>query len=163
MASAEQEIGAGEQALGALDYEAAYKHFDRATRLAPDNALAFFGKAESALGVPNVAAEDVATAYRRATELDPENPQYLEAFASFAMDQGRFNEAEQSYLRAAKLDPDNASYYYSEFAVQYKARAPVVMEQFLDDKTRDIIANKALDYMLKALSLTRAEAKRLLA
>jgi len=163
MTSADDEIAAGETSLGELEYEAAYKHFDRATRLSPDNALAFFGKAESGLGVPNVAAEDVASAYRRAMELDPENPQYLEAFASHAMDQGRFNEAEQAYLKAANLDPDNAAFYYSEFAVQYKARAPVVMEQFLDDKTRDIIANKALDYMLKALSMTRADAKRLLA
>jgi len=163
MASAEEEIAAGEAALGDLNYEDAYKHFDRATRVAPDNALAFFGKAESGLGVPNLPGEEIAGAYRRATELDPENPQFFEAFASYAMDQGRFNEAEQAYLKAAKLDPDNAAFYYSEFAVQYKARAPVVMEQFLDDKTRDIIANKALDYMLKALSMTRADAKRLLA
>ena len=163
MTSAEEEIAAGELALGSLDYEAAYKHFDKAARLDPANAIAVFGKAESALGVPNSESEEIAAAYRKAIELDPENPQFLEAFASFAMEQGRFNEAEQSYLKAAKLDPDNAGYYFSEFAVQYQARAPVVMEQFLDEKTRDMIANKALDYMLRALGMTRDEAKRLLA
>ncbi len=162
MTTAEDEISAGEQALGALDYDGAYKHFNKASRLDPANALAFFGKAESALGVPNLESEEVGTAYKKAIELDPQNPQFLEAFASFSMDQGRFNEAEQAYLKAASLDPDNASYYFSEFAVQYKARAPVVMEQFLDDKTRDLIANKAFDYMLKALGMTRDEAKRLL-
>ena len=117
----------------------------------------------SALGVPNSESEEIAAAYRKAIELDPENPQFLEAFASYSMDQGRFNEAEQAYLSAAKLDADNAAYYYSEFAVQYRSRAPVVMEQFLDDKTRDIIAKKALEYMLKALAMTRDEARRLLA
>lgn len=162
MTSADEEMTAGEQALGALDYETAYRHFDKASRLDPANPLAFFGKAESALGVPNLESAQIGEAYKKAIELDPDNPQFLEAFASFSMDQGRFNEAEQAYLKAAGLDPDNASYYFSEFAVQYKARAPVVMEQFLDDKTRDLIANKALDYMLKALAMSRDEAKRLL-
>ena len=162
MTSAEEEIAAGERALGALDYETAHRHFNKATRLDPKNPIAFFGKAESGLGVPNQESEEIGAAYRKAIELDPENPQFLEAFASFSMDQGRFNDAEQAYLSAAKLDADNAAYYYSEFAVQYRARAPVVMEKFLDEKTRDLIAKKALDYMLRALEMTRDEAKRLL-
>ena len=37
------------------------------------------------------------------------------------------------------------------------------MEQFLDDKTKDLIAQKALLYALKAIGLTSDEAKRLLA
>ena len=163
MTSAEDEIAAGERALGALDYEGAHRHFEKATRLDPKNPIAYFGKAESALGVPNVDSAEIGAAYKKAIELDPENPQFLEAFASYSMDQGRFNEAEQAYLGAAKLDADNAAYYYSEFAVQYRSRAPIVMEQFLDDKTRDIIAKKALEYMLKALAMTRDEARRLLA
>ena len=36
------------------------------------------------------------------------------------------------------------------------------MEKFLDDKTRDMIAQKALSYVLKALRLEREEARRLL-
>jgi hypothetical protein len=36
------------------------------------------------------------------------------------------------------------------------------MEQFLDDKTRDMIAQKSLNYLLKALNMDREEAKRLL-
>ena len=79
------------------------------------------------------------------------------------MDIGRFNEAEQYYNKAAECDKENAGYYWSEFAVNYKAKAPVVMEQFLDDKTKDLIAQKALLYALKAIGLTSDEAKRLLA
>jgi hypothetical protein len=46
--------------------------------------------------------------------------------------------------------------------VNYRAKAPVAMEQFLDDKTRDMIAQKALTYALKAIALSKDDAKRLL-
>jgi len=36
------------------------------------------------------------------------------------------------------------------------------MEQFLDDKTRDMIRQKALTYALKALGLEKEDAKRLI-
>lgn len=162
MPSAEDEIAAGEAALGQLDYEAAFKHFDKAAKLDPKSAVAFFGKAESALGRPEESADDILGWYRKAIELDSANPQFQEGLASLCMDLGRFNEAEQGYNKAAELDADNAAFYYSEFAIQYRTKAPVVMEQFLDDKTRDMIAQKALTYALKALNMQREEAKRLL-
>lgn len=162
MPDAEEAIAAGERALSQLDYEAAFKHFDRATKADGKSPIAFFGKAESALGIPNLAADDILGWYRKAIELDPENAQFHEGLASLCMDLGRFNEAEQAYAKAADLDRENASFYYSEFAIQYRAKAPVIMEQFLDDKTRDMIAQKAINYMLKALNIDREEAKRLL-
>lgn len=162
MAGGEDEIAAGEAALGKLDYDAAFKHFDKATKLDAKNAIAFFGKAESALGIPTVEADDIVGWYRKAIELEPDNAQFHEAIASLCMDLGRFNEAEQAYNKAAELDKDNAPFYYSEFAVHYRTKAPVVMEQFLDDKTKDMIAQKSLNYLLKALSMDREEAKRLL-
>ena len=162
MASAEDEIAAGEAALSKLDYEAALKHFDKATKLDPKNPIAYFGKAESALGLPTEDAEHILGWYRKAIELEPDNAQFQEAIASLCMDLGRFNEAEQAYTKAAELDNDNASFYYSEFAIHYRTKAPVVMEQFLDEKTKDMIAQKSLTYVLKALNMGRDEAKRLL-
>ena len=162
MASADEEIAAGEAALGKLDYDAAFKHFDKATKLDPKNPITFFGKAESALGIPTEEADNILGWYRKAIEIEPENPQFQEAIASLCMDLGRFNEAEQAYTKAAELDQDNAPFYYSEFAIQYRTKAPVVMEQFLDDKTKDMIAQKALSYALKAIDLTKDDAKRLL-
>ena len=162
MASAEEEIAAGEQALGRLDYEEAFKHFDRAVKEDASNAIAFFGKAEAALGVPKVEAEEILGMYRKAVDLDKENPQYLDALASFCMDLGRFNEAEEFYNKAAAMDADNAPYYWSEFAIQYARKAPVIMEQFMDDKTRDMIRTKALTYALKALGIEKEDAKRVL-
>jgi len=162
MASADEEIAAGEVALGQLDYDTAYQHFDKATKADPRSAIAFFGKAEAALGVPKVEAEEILGLYKKAIELDGENPQYRDALASFCVDLGRFNEAEEQYNAAAKLDEDNAPFYWSEFAIQYARKAPVIMEQFLDDKTRDMIRTKALTYALKALGFEREDAKRLL-
>lgn len=162
MASADEEISLGEQALGRLDYETAYKHFDRALKTDASNAVGYFGKAEAALGVPTVEAEEILALYRKAVDLDKENPQYLDALAAFCMDMGRFNEAEELYNKAAQLDADNAPYYWSEFAIQYARKAPVIMEQFLDDKTRDMIRAKALGYALRALGVEKDEAKRLL-
>jgi len=148
--------------LGRLEYEAAFKHFDKAVKEDAGSALAHFGKAEAALGVPKFEAEEILGLYKKAIELDKENPQYLDAIAAFCMDLGRFNEAEEHYNRAAGIDTDNAAYYWSEFAVQYATKAPVVMEQFLDDRTRDMIRTKALTYMLKALGIEKDDAKRLL-
>ena len=162
MSGADEEIAAGETALGKLDYDGAFKHFDKATKLDGKNPIAFFGKAEAALGIPTLEADDILSWYRKAIELEPENAQFHEAIASLCMDLGRFNEAEQSYNKAAELDKDNAPFYYSEFAVHYRNKAPVVMEQFLDEKTKDMIAQKALAYALKALNMERDEAKRLL-
>ena len=160
--TAENDIAAGEQALGQLDYDSAYKHFDKATKTDPANAIAFFGKAEAALGVPKVEAEEILALYKKAIELDGENPAYRDALASFCVDLGRFNEAEEQYNAAAKLDEDNAPFYWSEFAIHYARKAPVVMQQFMDDKTRDMIRQKALTYALKALGMERDDAKRLL-
>ncbi len=162
MASLKEEVAAGEQALSQLDYEAAYKHFDRAIRADARSAIAHFGKAEAALGVPKVEADEILTLYKKAIELDKENPQYLDAIASFCMDLGRFKEGEEHYNEAARLDAENAAYYWSEFAIQYARKAPVVMEQFLDDRTRDMIKAKALTYALKALGVEPGDAKRLL-
>jgi len=160
--SADEEIAAGEQALSQLDYDSAYRHFDKATKADPKNAVAFFGKAEAALGVPKAEAEEVLGLYKKAIELDGENPQYRDALASFCVDLGRFNDAEEQYNAAAKLDEDNAPFYWSEFAIQYARKAPVIMEQFLDDNTKDMIRTKALTYALKALGIEKEDAKRLI-
>ncbi|MFQ6127916.1 MAG: tetratricopeptide repeat protein [Thermoplasmata archaeon] len=162
MKEAEVEIADGERLLGMSRYDEALKHFDKATKMDPSNARGFFGKAEASLGDPKVRPGEIAALYKKAIELDPNNPQYLEAYASFCMDAGRFNEAEEYYVKASELDPDSAPYYLSEFAIQYYARAPIIMEKFDNEKTRDMIASKSLEYLLRALGIKREEALRLL-
>ena len=165
MASAEDEIDAGGNALGKLDYETAYKHFDKATKADPQNATAFFGKAEASLGLPKMEGEKILEFYLKAVELAPDNPQYLEAYGLFCLDMQRFGDAEKAFNSAADADPDEAPMYWAEFAVQYVQRAPAAMEAKglnLDEKTMEIIQRKALEYALKSLQLDKETAKKLL-
>ncbi|MFQ6060851.1 MAG: tetratricopeptide repeat protein [Thermoplasmata archaeon] len=162
MNDVDEEISKGERYLNKLDYERAYRHFDRATKMDGTNALAYFGKAESAIGIPKVRKEKIGTWYKKAIELDPSNPQYLEAYALYCMNDGHFNEAEKFFKDAANADPENAPFYYTEFAIQYCSTAPVLMGQYMDDQTKDMIVSKALRYLLKAINLEPKEAVRLL-
>jgi tetratricopeptide (TPR) repeat protein len=162
MSQVDEEITKGERYLNKLDYEKAYKHFSKATKIDEGNALAYFGKAESAIGLPNVKKKNIGTWYQKAIELDPSNPQYLEAYALYCMNDGHFNEAEKLFKNAADADPENAPFYYTEFAIQYRTTAPVLMGQYIDDQTKDMIVSKALKYLLKAIELEPQDAVRLL-
>jgi len=165
MGSSEDEIDAGGAALGRLDYDTAYKHFDKAAKADPTNATAFFGKAEAALGMPKMEGEKILEFYLKAVELAPDNPQYLEAYGLFCLDMQRFGDAEKAFNSAADADPDEAPMYWAEFAVQYVQRAPAAMEAKglnLDEKTMEIIQRKALEYALKSLQLDKETAKKLL-
>jgi len=152
----------GFQLLSEGDYSQALSRFDKAIKADPKNAEAYFGKAEAGMLVPKVSVEEVLVLYKKAVELDPKNPYYLTSMGAFCVDVGRFNEAEAAYNKAAELDPENAPYYYSEFGVEYSRKAPEAMKQFLDDNTRDIIAKKALKYVLKSIGLDEEKAKKLL-
>jgi len=66
MTGIEKEIAAGEQALGNLDYDSAYSHFDKATKIEPKNSLAWFGKAEASLGIPKIDGEQIIIFYKKA-------------------------------------------------------------------------------------------------
>lgn len=151
-----------QDALAGGDFERAYKGFNKLIKGGSKNADAYFGKAEAAMGVPKASVEEIQECYKKAVELDPKNPIFQSSYAAYLVEIGRFNEAEAAYNKAAELDPENARYYYSEFGTEYALRAPVVMEKFLDDKTRDMIKAKGLKYLLKAVGMTEEDAKRLL-
>ncbi len=162
MADVEKDLMEAQEALAMGEFDAAVSKFNKVLKADPKCAEAYFGKAEASVGVPKMAPEEVMELYKKAVELEPKNPIFQSSYASFLLDIGRFNEAEQAYIKAAELDPDNASNYFSEFGVEYIQKAPVVMEKFLDDKTKDMILKKGLKYLLKAAGLTEEDAKRLL-
>jgi len=158
----EKDLMDAQDALASGDFEKAVSKYNKAIKADPKRAEAHFGKAEAAVGVPKISQEEVMESYKKAVELDPKNPIFQSSYAAFLVEAGRFNEAEAAYIKAAELDPDNARYYFSEFGVEYTIRAPIVMEKFLDDKTKDMILKKGLKYLLKAAGMTEEDAKRLL-
>ncbi|MEE9593400.1 MAG: tetratricopeptide repeat protein [Thermoplasmata archaeon] len=162
MPDATAEIAEGERSLSRLDYDQAFRQFKAAAKKDPENGYALFCQAEAALGVGDLEPGDIATLYQHAIELEPDNPQYLNAYGLFCIDAGRFKAAEEAFNRAAEVDEENAALYYSDFAVNYYRQAPVVMQQYLDATTERMIAKKAVDYLLKALNMTEEEMRDLL-
>ena len=152
----------GMQLLNDGKPEEAVKRFTKAIKSEPKNAEAYFWKAEASLSLPQVEVEQIIELYKKAIENDPVNAYYHSSLGFFCSENGRFNEAEAAYNKAAELDPDSSSQFYSEFAAEYARKAPIFMEKFLDDKTREIIQKKALKYALKAISMDEETARKLL-
>ncbi|HIJ17420.1 MAG TPA: tetratricopeptide repeat protein [Thermoplasmata archaeon] len=161
MAGMEKDLMDAQELMAGGEFDKAVAKYNKIIKADPKCAEAYFGKAEASVGVPKLTPEDVMESYKKAVELDPQNPIYQSSYGAYLVEIGRFNEAEAAYLKAAELDPDNARYYYSEFGVEYAMRAPVVMEKFLDDNTRDMIMKKGLKYLLKAAGMSEDDAKRL--
>ena len=162
MADTDKDLMGAQEALANGEFDQAVSRFNKVLKVDPKCAEAYFGKAEASVGVPKMSPEEVIALYKKAVELDPKNPIYHSSYGAYLLEIGRFNEAEQAYLKAAELDPDNARYYFSEFGVEYTQRAPVVMEKFLDEKTKEMIMKKGLKYLLKAAGMTEEDAKKLL-
>lgn len=153
----------GMQLLNEGKPDEAVKKFTKAIKTEPSNADAYFWKAEASISLPQITVEEIIELYKKAIENDSMNAYYQSSLGFFCSENGRFNEAEAAYNKAAELDPDSSSQFYSEFAAEYARKAPVFMEKFLDDKTREMIQKKALKYALKAISIDEETAKRLLA
>jgi tetratricopeptide (TPR) repeat protein len=147
--------------LGDGDFDKAVKSFGKVIKAAPENAIGYFGKAEASIGVPKFSIVEVAQLYKKAIELDPENPFYCKSYGDFCLDNGLLAQAEEAYESAVKLDPDGAPYYYSDLAVGYYNSGMLFPERQLN-MTEDDIAQKALLYSLKALRLDKKKAIELL-
>jgi Flp pilus assembly protein TadD len=142
--------------------EDAVKKFAKILKNDPKNAEAYFWRAEASLALSQVAIDEILAFYRKAIEFDPTNAYYQSSLGFFCAENGRFNDAEAAYNRAAELEPESSAQFYSEFAATYARKAPVFMERFLDDKTREMIQKKALKYALKSISMDEETAKKLL-
>jgi tetratricopeptide (TPR) repeat protein len=162
MPDAEKEIKAGERKLAEMDFKVALSKFKRAIKLDPEEPAAHFGKAEAALGVPKVPAEEIINDYQTAINLEPQNPFFLARLGSFSLEVGEWDLAEESYNRAAEADPENAYLYFSEFGLEYYYAWLAKMGEEVSEDEREAVVRKSLVYLIKSLDLDEASAKRLL-
>lgn len=162
MPDADKEIKAGERKLAEMDFKAALSKFKRAIKLDPEQPAAHFGKAEAALGVPKVSAEEIIDDYQTAIDLEPQNPFYLARLGSFSLEAGEWDLAEESYTRAAEADPENSYLYYSEFGLEYYYAWMAKMGDDASEADREPVVRKSLIYLIRSLDLDEETAKRLL-
>lgn len=166
-ADLEKKLMDGMKAMDQGDFKKAYAAFKKLATESPESAEVWFYKAEcgnyaAGMGGAKIADDEVAEAYKKAIELDPENSDYFASYGAFCISIGKFEEAEKAYSEAAELDESNASRFLSEFAVDYYNAALARYGEIMDDpKARAPIAKKAIEYMLKALEIPAEEAKTL--
>jgi tetratricopeptide (TPR) repeat protein len=159
---ADKEILAGERKLAEMDFPAALSRFRKAVKLDPNSPAAYFGKAEAALGVPKIPAEDVIADYQQAIKLDPDNAFFHARLGSFCIEVGQWELAEESYNRAAEVDPDNGYLYFSEFGLEYYYGYLTKLGDEAGPNVQEEAIRKSLGYLLRSLNLTESEAKKLL-
>jgi len=159
---ADKLVEEGEMKLAEMDLKAAYAKFKKAVEVDPNNARAYFGRAESALGVDKVTPGDILRDYRKAAELDPNQAGfYLSSLGAFNLSIGQLVPAENAYREAAAKDPENAVSYLTDFATSFYATRMSESEE-MDKAEMDHIRYQTLVYLCNALGLSPADAVDLL-
>jgi len=164
MADVEAPLEEAETLLNRFEYEEAYEKFSEVLEENLDEkteAQARFGRAEASLGLNEIESDEILEDYEKAIELN-DNPFYRQSAGGFCIDIGKFEKAEEHYRKAAELDPDNKHHYLSDLAVGYRFKAPIMMEEYVEQAGEDIILRKSLNYMLEALEIDKEKAVDLL-
>lgn len=167
-ASPEKKFAAAMKAMDEGDFKKAYTAFKKLVVEYPDNADAWYYKAESgnyASGMfgAKVDPQEIMDAYKKAMELDSSRVDYYQSYGQFCISINKYDEAEGAYNEAAEIDESMSSMLYSEFAIEYYNNVMATYSEIMEDpKARAPYAKKALTYMLKALDIEPEEAKTLL-
>jgi len=162
VSAADKLVEEGEMKLAEMDFKTAFAKFKKAVETDPNNARAYFGRAEAALGLEKVSPGDILRDYRKAAELDPEQAGlYLSSLGAFNVSIGQLAQAEAGYKEAAAKDPENAVQYLTDFAVLYYQNKMGESEE-MDKAEMDAIRYQTLMYFCNALGLTPEDAVELL-
>ncbi len=164
MTDVEALLEEAETLLNRFEHEEAYEKFSEVLEKELDGkteAQARFGRAEASLGLNEIESDEILEDYEKAIELN-DNPFYRQSTGGFCIDIGKFEKAEEHYRKAAELDPDNKHHYLSDLAVGYRFKAPIMMEEYVEQAGEDIILRKSLNYMLEALEIDKEKAVDLL-
>lgn len=160
--AADKLVEEGELKLAEMDFKSAFAKFKKAIETDPNDARAYFGRAEAALGLDKVSPGDILRDYRKAAELDPKQAGfYLSSLGAFNLSLGQLSQAEAAYKEAAAKDPENAVQYLTDFAVSFYQMKMGEQEE-MDKAEMDAIRYQTLVYLCNALGLTPTEAIELL-
>jgi Tfp pilus assembly protein PilF len=162
MSAADKLVEEGEMKLAEMDSKSAYAKFKKAVETDANNARAYFGRAEAALGLEKVTPGDILRDYRKAAELDPKQAGfYLSSLGAFNLMLGQIPQAEGAYKEAAAKDPENAVQYLTDFATTYYALKMGESEE-MDKAEMDHIRYQTLVYLCNALGLSPEDAVELI-
>ncbi len=167
-ASPEKKLASAMKAMDEGDFKKAYTAFKKLVTEFPDNADAWYYKAEcgnyaSGMFGAKVDSQEIIDAYKKAIELDPSRVDYYQSYGQFCISVNKYDEAEGAYNEAAEIDESMSSALYSEFAIEYYNNVMATYGEIMEDpKARAPYEKKALSYMLKALEIDPEEAKSLL-
>jgi tetratricopeptide (TPR) repeat protein len=162
---AAKEVAAGQRLMAEGEFKGALSRFNKAIRLDPGNADAYFGKAEAAAALPQVATEEIIANYQKAIELqkdEGEKAMVHSQLGAFALREAKLDLAEQSYTKAAELDTENAPYYLSDLAIEYYMSVAKRMDEEGSNLELDAARKKSLAFFAKALDLAPKDASKLL-
>ena len=152
-----KELNAGQRLLADGEYEKAVKKFDKAIKLDPKSAEAYYGKAEAAVASTKLGVDEILETYAKACELQPQNPFYLSNYGAFCLQTGKVSEAEELYKKAAEVDAENAGFYYNELGYEYYQAMLRQYEDKINDGMRTEIRKKAAKYLLRAIGIEAQE------
>jgi len=157
----EQVLQRAELKLTEGNFKGAYRDFKSLSKKLPEEPRVFFGMAEAALALPEVSAQEILLSYKKAVELDPENPLYLTGYGNYCLETGMLDRAEELYRKAAEVDPDNATQYFTDLAtglyingMKFVGRIPAL--------TREDVLRRSIRIFLEALGLSWDRAKEIM-
>jgi Flp pilus assembly protein TadD len=162
---AAKEVAAGQRLMAEGELKGALSRFNKAIRLDPNNPDAYFGKAEAAAALPQVATDEIIASYTKAIELqkdEGEKAMIYSQLGAFTLREGKLDMAEQSYKKAAELDVENAPYYMSDLAIEYYMAVAKRMDEDGSNLELDAARKKSLAFFAKALDMEPKDAAKLL-
>ncbi len=152
MSEVEDLLKNGHELLNKGELKKAFSSFNKLIKLDTENADAYFGKAEAAVGLPKYSLMDVAMFYREAIKYDQNNAYYYITYGDFCLSNGLLKQAVENYVKAVELDPENAVFYYNDLAYGYYKNGILFLDRQLD-MSHDDVVKTAIGYLLKAFNL----------
>ena len=147
--------------LASGEFQKAYNSFKRIAKKNPDISKAYFGMAESSMGIPKLTIQEIASYYQKACNLEPDNSFLFASFGNFCFENGILKKGEECFIRASEIDEENAALYLSDLATSYFHSAHKFKNMY-PNLTEDDIVSVSLKYILLSFNISKEKAKNII-